>query len=252
MIIQYCSDLHLEFLENKKYIERHPLKPEGEILLLGGDILPLALNHHQYDFFDFVSDNFEAVYWIPGNHEYYGYDAGEAANPLFGTIRNNVFLVNNTTIQYKDVNIICSSLWSNISPANERILQKSLADFSAIKMNGGPFLPHHFNQLHQTALGFIKGEVSKYATSKNIVLTHHVPTLREYPPKYRNSHLNEGFAVELYDYILDSGIAFWLYGHHHYNVTAFNIGVTNLLTNHLGYVRQYEHGSYRKNAVFEI
>ncbi|MEO6734216.1 MAG: metallophosphoesterase [Ferruginibacter sp.] len=252
MKIQYCSDLHLEFPENNHYINRHPLKPTGEILILAGDVLPFALNHHNYKFFDFVADNFEAVYWIPGNHEYYGYDVAKAPQPLLEKIRSNVFLVNNHTIVYQEVNIICSTLWSYINPDNELLLMKCLSDFTAITMNGKAFLPCHFNELHTAALFFVKEEVGKNASSKKIVVTHHVPTLQHYPAKYKKSVLNEGFAVELYDFIQSSGICYWLYGHHHSNTEPFSIGSTVMLTNQLGYVRKYEHGSYKKNAVFEI
>jgi len=252
MRIQYCSDLHLEFPENKKYVNKHLLQPSGEILLLAGDILPFALNHRNYMFFDFVADNFEAVFWIPGNHEYYGYDIAKISDPLFEKIRSNVFLVNNQTIAYKEVNIICSTLWSHISPENEWTIQKNLSDFSAITFKDDPLLPVHFNAFHQTALSFIKNEVNKYGVSKNIVLTHHVPTLYHYPTKYKRSPLNEAFAVELHDYIDYSNISFWIYGHHHSNIPGFIIGNTTLLTNQLGYVRQYEHGSYKKDAVFDI
>ncbi len=252
MKIQYCSDLHLEFPENKRYIDKHLLLPEGEVLILAGDILPFSINHRNVSFFDFVAGNFEAVYWIPGNHEYYGYDIGKINNPLFEKIRNNVFLVNNQSIPYKEVNIICSTLWSHINPVNEWILQKSLADFSSILINGYPLLPEHFNILHQTALTFIKSEVDKFALQKNIVLTHHVPTLFNYPARYKKSILNEGFAVELYDYIFGSNISHWIYGHHHSNIPGFEIGKTTLLTNQLGYVSKHEHRSYKKSAVFEI
>lgn len=252
MRIQYCSDLHLEFPENKNYLMKHPLQPSGEILLLAGDILPFAFNHRNYAFFDMIADNFEAVYWIPGNHEYYGYDIGNTSNPLFEKIRSNVFLVNNQTITCQDVNIICSTLWSHINPVNEHMLQRCLSDFSAITIDGNPLLPAHFNSLHKAGLSFIHSETEKNATSKNIVLTHHVPTLYHYPSKYTNSILNEGFAVELHDFIHSSKISFWLYGHHHFNIPAFKIGNTAMLTNQLGYVRKYEHGSFRNNAFFEI
>jgi len=252
MKIQYCSDLHLEFPENKEYLKRHPIKPEGEILLLAGDVLPFAFDHKNFMFFDYVADSFEAVYWIPGNHEYYGYDMGKTPDPLFEKIRSNVFLVNNYTVSLEDVHIICSTLWSHISPINEWSIQKSLSDFYAITMNGMPLLPINFNGYHQTALSFIQSEVNKYARSKTIVLTHHVPTFLQYPAKYLRSILNEAFAVELHDYIESAGINFWLYGHHHFNAPGFIIGNTTMLTNQLGYVRKYEHGSYKNNACFEI
>ena len=34
MKIQYCSDLHIEFLENKKFLDEKPIAPIGEILIM--------------------------------------------------------------------------------------------------------------------------------------------------------------------------------------------------------------------------
>jgi hypothetical protein len=33
MKIQYCSDLHLEFPENKHFMEQHPIEVKGEVFL---------------------------------------------------------------------------------------------------------------------------------------------------------------------------------------------------------------------------
>ena len=37
-------------------------------------------------------------------------------------------------------------------------------------------------------------------------------------PKFADSQANGAFTVELEDYIKDSGIDFWIYGHSHFNV----------------------------------
>jgi len=38
MKIQYASDLHLEFAENRNFIENGGIMPMGEILVLAGDV----------------------------------------------------------------------------------------------------------------------------------------------------------------------------------------------------------------------
>lgn len=53
--------------------------------------------------------------------------------------------------------------------------------------------------------------------------------------------LNEAFAVELFPFIENSGIDYWVYGHHHSNIADFTIGKTTVMTNQLGYVEYGEH-----------
>ena len=252
MIVQYASDLHLEFPENKQFLKTNPLKPEGDVLVLAGDIVPFAVMDKHKDFFSYISDHFETTYWIPGNHEYYYFDLATKCGTLNENIRTNIHLVNNLTVQHDTVQFIFSTLWSKISPANEWLIEKRISDFHVIKYNGYRFSSVQFNQLHEESLSFIKKELHHNYTGKTIVVTHHVPTFMNYPEKYKGDVLNEAFAVELYDLIETNGPEFWIFGHHHDNVPDFRIGKTKLATNQLGYVKYGEHKYFTNLASIEV
>lgn len=252
MKIQYCSDLHLEFQENKSFLKQFPIKPEGEILLLAGDVLLFKQMKEHAGFFNYCSDNFENTYWIPGNHEYYHFDLADKKTPLNEKIKENVFLLNNQTITYKNVELVFSTLWSHIPPQDEWTVQQSLNDFRLIKNKSKNLTTTDFNELHKNDFDFLKTALAKQTAKQRIVVTHHVPTLMHYPEQYRNSNINTAFAVELHDFIESSNAAHWIYGHHHSNIPAFKIGNTTMLTNQLGYVMQNEHQLFNSSATIEI
>jgi predicted phosphohydrolase len=253
MKIQYCSDLHLEFPENRKFLSRNPLHPLGEILVLAGDIVTFHDLENARAFFDFVCDHYAAVYWLPGNHEYYGSDISGRPESFCEKVRDNLYLVNNHSIVHAGVKLVFSTLWGRISPERAWDLQRSISDFSAIRYQGRKFTAQDFSLLHEQGLAFLRNELRTVGGEKpTVVITHYVPTLMHYPAVYRNSPLKEAFAVELFDLIGDAGAVCWMYGHHHVNTPMFKIGETMMLTNQLGYVHHYEHGSFRRGAVVEV
>ena len=249
MNIQYCSDLHLEFAANRNFLTKRPLIPKGEILLLAGDIMPFSILEKYSDFIDFASDHFSAVYWVPGNHEYYDYDVAKKTGSFLEKIRENFFLVNNQSVRYKNINLVFSTLWSLITPGNEWDIQRSVSDFSLIKENGRKLSPSQFSSMHRESIAFLDAAVKSQGPGTTIIITHHVPTLMNYPSIYKNNVLTEAFATELYDFIECCGADYWIYGHHHINTPEFKIGSTRLITNQMGYASQYEHKSFRRDAV---
>lgn len=77
-----------------------------------------------------------------------------------------------------------------------------------------------FNAEHERCLTFIKDAVAYSQAAHKIVVTHHVPSFRMLHPKFQGSKANVAFTVELEDYITDSGIDYWIYGHSHTNIDA--------------------------------
>lgn len=252
MKIQFCSDLHLEFTENKALLTAEPIRPVGDILILAGDIVPYVAIEDHPDFFNYISDHFKQTYWIPGNHEYYHSDAARYSGKFIEKIRDNISLLNNQVIISEGIRLIFTTLWSSISPENQWQMHHNMSDFRVIKYNNEIFSIYHFNKLHEECKSFLIQELNKKFPGKTVVITHHVPTLLNYPSMYKASILNQAFAVELFDLIEDSSIDYWIYGHSHVNTPIFMIGNTNLLTNQLGYVSHFEHQQFKKDRIILI
>lgn len=252
MTIQYLSDLHLEFKENKRFIEENPIVPSADILLMAGDILPIRQLRNEHAFLDQLSAQFKTVFWVPGNHEYYHAGLKTFGRSMKSQLRDNVFMVNNTQEIISGVRFVFSTLWTNISDAHAWEIQSRLNDFSVIEVDNRPLSVYQYNALHDDSLNFLKEALLHPSQEPVIVVTHHVPTYMHYPDQYKGDVLNEAFAVELHDLIDDHGPDYWIFGHHHCNVPEFSIGKTRMLTNQLGYVSRGENRHFSGEKVFDV
>jgi predicted phosphohydrolase len=106
MFFQYASDLHLEFSKNKKILNRKPLIAAADVLILAGDVMPFIMIDDHNDFWNYISDNFKQTYWLPGNHEYYGFDAATKHGTIHENIRTNISLINNDSVIIENVHFL--------------------------------------------------------------------------------------------------------------------------------------------------
>ena len=95
-------------------------------------------------------------------------------------------------------------------------------------------------------------EAVEESTAKHkVVITHHVPSFQLCAPEFEGSELNGAFTVEHEDFIKDSGIDYWIYGHSHRNIDKV-IGSTPCVCNQLGYVFANEHRTFIPNKHLTI
>lgn len=253
MTIQIASDLHLEFLDNRKFLKENPLIPKGDILILAGDIVPVYLKDRPefMSFFNFCSDHFKWTYWIAGNYEFYNTDMADYKGHFVEDILPNVQFVNNYHVKNHEADIVLTTLWTKISNRKSDQIKWQMNDFHKIRLHGKLFTPEDSTALFEQNLAFIEKALSKPKQNKRLIVTHHVPTMRNYPAAYKGSPLNEAFAVDLDALIEGSDIDFWVYGHHHSNTAEFSIGETKLITNQLGYTWLGENHGFSSELIIE-
>lgn len=253
MKIQYASDLHLEFPQNTAWIEKNPLKPVGDILLLAGDTHNLGRKFTEHPYLDVLAGQYKAVYLIPGNHEFYsGFDAKICLHQDYELdLRPNVFLVNNIVKTIDNVRLIFTTLWSKIEREVLAIMQ-SMSDFHLIQYKGRRLTVNNYNELFETSWAFLKHEINTPFDGTTIVVTHHLPSDLCNLKKYKGSIINEAFCVDLTREIETSHVDYWIYGHSHGNKAPFDIGSTLMLTNQLGYVHTSEHRSFEHDEIIEL
>ena len=242
MKIQYASDLHLEMSANRRYMQNIPFEAVGDVLVLAGDIGYLCDKTMPCPkFWEWASANYREVLMVPGNHEYYqNYDILANGDSWSREILPNVHYHQNRVVRIDNVDFVLSTMWSHIPVQCEEVVYQAMPDFRQILYNGRRFTPADFNAEHEKCLDFIKQSVAESTAEHIVVVTHHLPSLAVVAPKHKGSLIGSAFVAELGDFIADSGIDAWIFGHSHASIEA-QIGDTHLLSNQFGYVYNCEH-----------
>lgn len=254
MRIQYASDLHLEFRENWRILRQDgPMDVCGDILVLAGDIGYLGDdNYVTHPFWDWASENYIQVIVALGNHEFYKFfDLSSLRDGFVSEIRPNVHYYYNSVVHIDDIDFIVSTLWSHIDLEDAYAAEHGVTDFRRILYGEYVLTYTDFNREHQRCLDFIKKSVSVSCAMHKIVVTHHVPSFQLMSPEFQGSRLNGAFTVELADYIENSDIEYWIYGHSHRNIDR-TIGTTQCICNQFGYAFHNEHLSYDRGKYIEL
>ena len=259
MKIQYISDMHLELSNNSKYFKHNYPKVTGDILIIAGDIMYLGQDITLKNFWKHCHENYKYTILVPGNHEYYAYyDIMTLDTSWRQDIcgYDNVFYAQNQVININDENgknidIICSTLWSEIPFYSYGDAHCGLSDFHRIKYNGHMYNQDNYNEQHQYCLEFIKEAVGLSTADKIVVVTHHLPSYQLIQERFKGDKLNCCFANNLDDYIYDSRINVWIYGHNHDN-KDITIGNTFITSNQFGYYGDKCEVSYKDGKYILI
>ncbi|MEP1778982.1 metallophosphoesterase [Reichenbachiella sp.] len=230
------------------------IKPSAPYLILAGDIDIISNGHvTRPDFFQYLSDHWQEVYIIPGNHEFYKKGNVAASYNLEFAIHPNVRYLNHQIITLEGVDFMFTTLWSSV---NTSLIKSLIADFRQCKYGDGPFKYKHHDELHGKAVKFLDKVLSPTKERARVVVSHFVPCQQAngYPKKsnnYMDPILNRYFVADLENRIQDWAIDYWIYGHNHWDKNVDSLGV-KFRSNQLGYTFSMEHTDFNFEKVIEI
>jgi hypothetical protein len=253
--IQYVSDLHLEHLEKCAFPSI--ATPSARYLALAGDICQPS--HSLFtSFLEYTSRNWERVFYVAGNHEYYAgcrshiwttinpsalFETQAQIKAICNRFKNIHFLHHDYPVHYlptENVAVIGTTLWTHVPPDHIEIARKGMNDYSVIPLREEdgtlkPLDPETTNIFHAKERAMLEAQIDYWGAKRAqvCVITHHMPSFGFISPRYADSPLNVCFASNC-EPLMKPHVRAWIYGHTHNSATTI-VGNTINVVNARGY-----------------
>lgn len=254
MKIKLLSDLHEEFVRHPKLEEYHYNRNDHDVLVLAGDINSSRWLETSFELF--AQGGHKNIIYVPGNHEYYNSSIFEAEREFLTAKFNierkfpdvKVNILSPGCLVLDDVVFIGGCLWTDFRKDwhAEHAAKKNIADFTCIK----DFATHDAAGINFYQLQYFKKFYEIYKNKKIVFVSHFLPAYECISEKYRGANLlNNYFANDLGNWIVNLSNTTWLFGHSH-DHTDITIGTTRLVSNPLGY--KNENKLFNHHKIIEV
>ncbi|UJR17011.1 hypothetical protein I4U23_003909 [Adineta vaga] len=255
------SDLHLEF-PNVVPPEFSVVAP---ILILAGDIGQPHLPGLKA-FLLAQCDRFEHIFYVAGNHCFYG---GEYQNRLrqlraLNNLNSRIhFLQNETYLLPNKVRILGTTLWSHVSELTGLKTSRCVNDYrhitvvdeTEVSVNNRIVVRritvNDTNTWHAEQHSWLVEEIEKARENQEhvIIITHHAPSRRDTCSEEDAEAGVEDAFINDHDEDCKDPVRLWIYGHTHRS-TDLMINSTRVVSNQLGY--KHEKCGFRPNLTMTL
>lgn len=240
--IKLISDIHVDCGirdHGKIFIDSLPVD-DAYILVVAGDVVTGGEIENYFDTFDMLCQKYPHVVFVMGNHDHYDHTIEEAQDIVeeFTHHLPNLYWLQNNRLTLGNHNFIGATLWFNRCQIN-----KWWPDFRFINRDA----PEQIFQEFEKSRDFLKKNIQK----GDIVITHHLPSMKAIHPRWKNESSNKYFVGDIEDIILKRRPAKWFFGHTH-DERNLQIGDTHLLCNARGYPQEYSSSGFDKELVIDL
>ncbi len=246
MILQIASDLHNEFGEFDMDFN------DIDLLILAGDI-GVGLKG-----LDWIKKNVRKtpVIYVPGNHEYYKNAYPKLLYKLKESSKDtNIHILDNDNITIDGITFHGTTLWTNFELFGDPKIagmeaQLRMNDYKLIKKDPSYSKLRSIDThvMHYNSLDWLRNSLMSGKSKINIVISHHAPSIRSIPDKYKNDIISAAFASNLEDFIKETNPELWIHGHLH-SCFDYNIGNTRVVCNPRGYPDEKYNGFNSKFII---
>lgn len=242
--LQIISDVHLES-KPPRFLWRSYISPQSTHLAIVGDLCPIYDVHTWVPFLKDLSKHWSHIYWINGNHEYYGpYSTVQLLRLQEHHITRElpkVQVLNRDThqLEHDGYTILGATLWSHVPPNHATTVHKRVNDYKYIlNRDQRTVNVEETNQWHARDSQWLKNTIQHRIGENLIVLTHHAPLMKNTSdPKYSTQATSYAFASSQ-TALFQRHVAFWGFGHTHWPCN-FRFRNTTVMSNPVGYSSEH-------------
>lgn len=239
MKILPVSDLHFEFHADAGAALLDDLTKDVDVIIVAGD---LATSPLLFDALEKLSNTFERVLYVPGNHDWFHTSRSgmERIRQRIEASLSNVSWLDRDVALIDGQRFVGTTLWFPDSKAARR-WTANMPDFSAIS----GFEEWIWGEFEKN-----RAFLNEHVQQGDVVITHHLPSPRSIADRFVNAPLNCYFVGNVEEIVRERGARFWIHGHTH-ECCDYVCGQTRVLCNPFGYPKGMNRG-FRERLLIGV
>ncbi len=242
MKLKIFSDLHFEF--GSTHLIDQLFNDDVDYYVIAGDLANSRMIIQCMEEINKVTNH--PVIFVPGNHEYYHSQKGYIDSLLDTEDLPNIIILNNDTYYDRGVAFIGSTGWW--TEGIRGIHTRGMNDFHVIhdiRPNDNGCVWGRESKL------FFEKSLEEFKDCKVVCISHNMPSMMCISPEYKNSQLNECFAMNNDDLIDLYQPDLWVCGHTHDSIDMM-IHDTRVICNPYGYYNHQVNKEFNKSLIIEV
>ena len=245
MKVKIISDIHMEFDEPNSFDFG-----TGDVLVMAGDIAPICDYDLHRDTYNRIADSYKKVFYVIGNHEYYGGDFKNSFYELKAQLPSNIRLLHNSSEYYDGIHFVGGTLWTDQNNKNfdDMLLsQQCMNDYNLIQ-NG-------FNKLNVLetveenllTVDWFEKCLPTLKQGDVFMITHHPPSQQSVKGRYTENRGAYGNSLESF-IKKHSNVKWWAHGHCHIS-SDYMIEQCRIIANPRGYHNYEENPNFTTKEI---